>query len=213
MSLTEPLVSPRQLRRQIRRRRQSLGKRRQREAARGLYLLLRKQPWFRRAQRIAFYVASEHEGEIDPSLLLRHALREGKHCYLPLMRRDGPDSLLFVRYRRGETLRRGRFGVLQPVFHPYRTLSARALDLVLVPLVVFDPSGNRMGMGKGFYDRTFTFKRRRAGGRPCLVGVAHECQKVDALQPAPWDVPLQGVATPRRLYGKLAERGGKPQRL
>ena len=142
---------------------------------------------------------------------MRYALRQGKRCYLPVMRRDGPDSLLFVRFRLHDRLRRGRFGVLQPVAHLYRRLSPRALDLVLVPLVAFDAQGNRMGMGKGFYDRTFAFKRGREARRPWLLGVAHECQKVEALLPAPWDVRLQGVATPEGLYGMLAGLSERPK--
>src|SRR5690606_22657406 len=135
--------------------------------------------------------------------------RRGKQCYLPVMRRDGPLRLLWRRHRPGMRLRRGRYGILEPRLRA-AAAPARALDLVLLPLVGFDARGNRMGMGKGFYDRTFAFRRRpesvagaegaaRGRGRPRLLGLAHDCQRVDALPAAPWDVPLDAVATPRGL--------------
>lgn len=145
-------------------------------------------------------MASRREGEIDPSPLLEWAHNRGKRCYLPVMRRDGPDKLLFLRHRKGARLRRGPYGIEQPLLRFQDILPARALDLVLMPLVGFDARGNRLGMGKGYYDRTFGFKRGGGRRRPLLVGLAHECQRVEALDTAAWDVPLAAVATPAKIY-------------
>jgi 5-formyltetrahydrofolate cyclo-ligase len=55
-------------------------------------------------------------------------------------------------------------------------------------------------MGGGYYDRTFAYLRqRRIWRRPLLVGVAYELQRVPALEPRPWDVPLDGIVTERGL--------------
>ena len=188
------------LRRELRGRRRSLDAYRRRQAASRLFRQLKRHPWFVRSKRIAFYLASRREGEIDPAPLLAHALRLGKRCYLPALRRDGPLRLVFVRYRARDRLRRSRFGLREPAIVSHRSISPAALGLVLVPLVGFDARGNRMGMGKGYYDRSFAFKRARLRSRPLLLGLAHECQKVEALPAASWDVPLDGVATPERLY-------------
>jgi len=69
---------------------------------------------------------------------------------------------------------------------------------VLVPLVAFDDAGNRLGMGAGYYDRSFAF-RRAAPSPPLLVGVGYEFQRVPALAAQPWDVPLDAVLTERGL--------------
>jgi 5-formyltetrahydrofolate cyclo-ligase len=86
------------------------------------------------------------------------------------------------------------------------------LDLLLVPLVGFDADCNRLGMGGGFYDRTLAYLTRRTHWRrPRLVGIAHECQRVERLETGPWDVPLDAVATERRLYwrpGSARRAGG-----
>ena len=187
------------LRRAIRRRRRALTPSQQREASKALERRLRRDPLFRFARRIALYQASARDGEIDPAGLLTLALRRGKRCHLPVMRRDGPQRLVWRRYRPGDALRRGPYGIMEPRWRA-PGLPAWGLDLVLLPLVAFDPQGNRMGMGKGFYDRTFAFKRRGRRSRPRLVGLAHDCQKVEALTAAAWDVPLDAVVTPSATY-------------
>ena len=65
-----------------------------------------------------------------------------------------------------------------------------------MPLVGFDEQGTRLGMGGGFYDRSFAFRRqRRHWTGPQLLGLAHGCQKVSQLPTAPWDIPLDGIAS------------------
>ena len=199
-SLSQNPRSQRQLRRAIRQRRRALSKSQQAEAASRVFRQLRRHPWFRYSKRIAFYLASPAEGEIDLKKVIKHAQGLGKQCYLPVMRRDGPDRLMFARYKRGDQLRRGRYGILQPSVKRRGRVPANALNLVLMPLVAFDPEGNRMGMGKGFYDRTFAFKRGNSPRNPRLLGVAHECQRVEKLESAAWDVPLDAIATPEGVF-------------
>mgnify|MGYP001455042479 CR=1 FL=1 len=75
-----------------------------------------------------------------------------------------------------------------------------ALDLLIVPLSAFDAAARRIGMGGGFYDRTFAFSRIRPCMAPKLVGLAHDFQRVEQLPIEPWDVPLHGVVTDKRCY-------------
>jgi 5-formyltetrahydrofolate cyclo-ligase len=70
-----------------------------------------------------------------------------------------------------------------------------------MPLVGFDANCNRLGMGGGFYDRTLAYLRlRRCWRRPLLIGIAHECQRVERLETNTWDVPLDLVVTEERIY-------------
>ena len=69
-----------------------------------------------------------------------------------------------------------------------------------MPLVGFDEEGGRLGMGGGFYDRSFAFTRIRPRLRPTLIGLAHELQKVQKLPVEPWDIPLDAVVTDHRIY-------------
>ena len=79
-------------------------------------------------------------------------------------------------------------------------LAPEALDLVLAPLVVFDPQRNRIGMGGGYYDRSFEFRKQAQRDAPILIGVAHELQKVDQLIAEDWDVRLDMVVTDGGIY-------------
>ena len=65
----------------------------------------------------------------------------------------------------------------------------------------FDEFGGRLGMGGGFYDRSLAGLLRRKDWRtPVLLGLAHDCQRVDRLQLGPLDVPLTACVTDRRWY-------------
>ncbi|MDD3449987.1 MAG: 5-formyltetrahydrofolate cyclo-ligase [Gammaproteobacteria bacterium] len=194
-----------QLRRQIRAARRGLSERERREAAERLACNLARTDWFRNARRIACYLAND--GELDPWPVMERAWAAGKTCCLPVLSPVTGNRLWFVDWRPGEPLAGNRFGIPEPVHAGWRLQPAWALDLVLTPLVAFDPLGNRLGMGGGYYDRTFAYlRRRRRWLKPRLVGMAYELQKVAALPHADWDVPLEGIVTEAGCYAG----GGSP---
>ena len=198
MNEPAPLSRP-HLRRMLRKARRALTPSEQRQAAHGLYRQLAQHPLFRRAKHISLYLPTD--GEIDPRLLLRAAQRRGKATYLPVLSAWPRTKMVFQRVKPGETLLPNRFRILEPRVNARRQRKVWALDLVLLPLVGFDDAGGRLGMGGGFYDRSLAYLARRQGWRkPTLLGLAHECQKVDRLAQASWDVPLAGTVTDRQWY-------------
>jgi 5-formyltetrahydrofolate cyclo-ligase len=198
MTDTAPLSRP-QLRRLLRNARRALTAAEQQQAARGLYRQLAQHPLFRRARHIALYLPNDCE--IDPRLLLREAQRRGKKTYLPVLSAWPQSKMVFQRIKHGEKLRPNRFGIPEPHINPARQRTIWALDLILLPLVGFDEAGGRLGMGGGFYDRSLAYRaRRNAWHKPVLLGLAHECQKVERLDQASWDVPLQGTVSDRGWY-------------
>jgi len=199
-SLTDPAsLSRPQLRRQLRKARRALSRAEQRAAARGLYRQLAQHPLFRRARHVSLYLPMD--GEIDPRLLLREAQRRGKATYLPVLNAWPSTKMVFQRVRPGEKFRPNRFRIPEPHINPRRQRKIWALDLILMPLVGFDDEGGRLGMGGGFYDRSLAYlARRKAWQKPVLLGMAHECQKVQRLAQASWDVPLQGTVSDQRWY-------------
>jgi len=198
--MTEPALLPRpQLRRMLRKARRALTPSQQRQAARGLYKQLAQHPQFRRAKHISLYLPTD--GEIDPRLLLRAAQRRGKATYLPVLSAWPRTKMVFQRIRPGEKLKPNRFRILEPRANLARQRKVWTLDLVLLPLVGFDDVGGRLGMGGGFYDRSLAYMaRRKTWRKPTLLGLAHECQKVERLAQASWDVPLQGTVTDKAWY-------------
>lgn len=188
-----------QLRRHLRAQRRALSPHAQRQAANGLYKQLAQHPLFRRAQQIALYLPND--GEIDPRPLLRAAQKRGKATYLPVLSPWPQSKMVFQRVRVGQPLRKNRFGIYEPHRNCKQQRKAWALDLVLLPLVGFDRHGARLGMGGGFYDRSLAYlSLRKNWHKPTLLGLAHECQLVERLTMASWDVPLQGTVTDKAWY-------------
>lgn len=120
----------------------------------------------------------------------------GKHVYLPVLSSDRHGRLEFARYLPDSRMLPNRFNIPEPQVVPGSLVSARALDLALTPLVGFDSTGGRLGMGGGYYDRTFAFLRnRRHWKKPHLIGLAYDFQRVSHLERKAWDVPLEAVVT------------------
>jgi len=187
------------LRRRLRAARRALSPTEQRRHARALARSLGKQIVFLRACRIGAYWSTN--GELDPFPLLQQAHTRRKRCFLPVLRPYPQRKLRFLEYRPGDPLANNRFGIPEPCLHNRRIRLPWALDLLLVPLVGFDAECNRLGMGGGYYDHTLAYlRRRRHWRRPRLIGIAHECQRVEALTPNPWDVPLDMIVTEARIY-------------
>jgi len=196
-------MSRQSLRREMRQRRRNLTPRARRTAAQQLARHLGGTPLFHRARHIALYLSNDGEMDLTPLLTLARA--RGKQCYLPVLSPAFHNRLWFAPWRPHTPLLPNTFGIPEPAL-PWRAMRpAWALDLVLTPLVAFDPEGNRLGMGGGFYDRTFAYLRqRRHWCKPHLIGVAYRFQQVAALPCQPWDVPLAGVVTEAGGYGRLA---------
>lgn len=186
------------LRKSLRESRRALSPEQQANAAFELCNRAANLPEFLSAKRIAFYLPSD--GEIDLTSLLDLALERGQECYLPVIHPVRKEQLLFVRFFAGDTLKANRWGILEPQFQGNNHVKAQTLDLVLVPLVGFDEQGGRLGMGQGFYDRAFAFKRSSQRKRPVLIGVAHECQKLEAIEMQDWDVVMDKILSDRRAY-------------
>lgn len=81
-------------------------------------------------------------------------------------------------------------------------------DVLLVPLVAADRAGNRLGQGGGHFDRTLA--SLRAAGPILAIGLAWDMQLLDSLAAAPWDQPLDAIATPTAFH--LAGAGARTLR-
>ena len=190
-------MSKQQTRARLRDQRRRLSPYRQKRASEALGRRLRGQLFFARARHIAFYLPND--GEIDPTPLMLKALAMRKIAYLPVLDPQRPGQLAFMPWKPGLPLTKNRYRIPEPPYRPGARPKPWLLDIVFMPLVAFDRQGNRLGMGGGFYDRTFASRSSRPQARPLLVGLAHDFQQLDELPADPWDVPLQAVATDRRL--------------
>ncbi|UZE96750.1 5-formyltetrahydrofolate cyclo-ligase [Alkalimarinus alittae] len=186
----------------MRKKRRSLSPFQQKNAAQKLTSTLTLSPFFSRSKHVAIYLAND--GEIDPSVFITKLWKSNKHCYLPVLHPTKKNHLWFYRYNQKTPLKKNRFGILEPLINNKSRISPWALNLVLFPLVAFDSQGGRLGMGGGFYDRTFEFTRKdkasALGKRTQLYGLAHHFQEVASIPLEQWDIPLHGIATDKQLF-------------
>ena len=188
-----------ELRRELRRRRQQVPPEQQQRASIAIAARIATSSEFGRSRRIAAYVGSK--GEIDPMPLLHLAYDMGKHCYLPVLHPFLRGRLWFVPWTPYTPMQFNRFGIPEPLFARDRICKPQWLDLVITPLLGFDEHCHRLGMGGGFYDRTFAMKRTaKRHGKPKLFGVAHDIQRCESLHVAPWDISLDNIITPTQRY-------------
>jgi 5-formyltetrahydrofolate cyclo-ligase len=187
------------LRRQMRWRRRRVARTERDACALRLAQVAVREPMVRNSRRIAVYLPVN--GEMDPRPLMNYLCSLGKTLYLPMLAGFSRRRLGFSAYLPGDPLVRNRYGIAEPSRLHARRIKTAALDLVLMPLVAFDATGHRLGMGGGYYDYTFAYINRRTRWRkPRLMGLAYEFQRVPFIEPEPWDVNLDAVATERHVY-------------
>jgi len=130
--------------------------------------------------------------ELDPVPLAAALGRAGATIALPVMvDKDAP--LVFRAWSPGEPLVARMWGIQEPAV----TAAVVEPDAVLVPLLIVDGAGNRLGYGGGFYDRTLNDLRARKS--VVAVGVAYPVQRVDEVPHEAYDEPLDYVLTPAGL--------------
>lgn len=190
----------RQIRATMRQRRTELSTLCQSQAAQDVLCHLQKLPQVKRAKRIAIYAA--FNGELDTKPFIEYCWQSGIEVYLPRLHPVCIGHLLFLRYTPHTPMQVNRYGIADPVLDLRSVLPAQLLDLICVPLVAFDGNGQRLGMGGGFYDRTLA-SLAKINHAITTIGLAHNCQYVPHLPTADWDMPLQIIITPERVYSWL----------
>lgn len=104
-------------------------------------------PVFKKAKTVMFYIA--FNGEVDTKEMIKEAQKLGKIIVVPVC---GKNRVIKACFLGDQTkLARGPYGICEPATK--ESIDLKNLDLVIVPGVAFDKQGNRLGRGKGYYDR------------------------------------------------------------
>jgi 5-formyltetrahydrofolate cyclo-ligase len=125
------------------------------------------------------------KGEFDARPLARALIAEGIGMALPAVVQP-KTPLEFRRWTPGMEMESGVYNIPIP--------KARDLvepDVLLVPLVGFDPQRYRLGYGGGYYDRTIASFARK----PVAVGIGFELSRLPTIHPQPFDIPMTMVVT------------------
>lgn len=175
-------------RRALRKQRRALSTRQRQQTGVLAARCLRRQPCFRNMQRIGIYL--DDFGEVPTQTIVRLCFKFGKQVYLPQVRRFD-QRLVFVRIScrqfQNQRFARHRLGMLEP--RQQRGQSVKMLQMLILPLLGFDRTGTRLGMGGGYYDRTLA----HCPAQPFRVGLAYDFQQVEHLNRQAWDQPLDAA--------------------
>ena len=145
-------------------------------------------PLFRRSRVVGLY--SPVRNEVLTSEIFHAAAALGKGTAYPRVR---DCSLEFIEVRGLADLQVGAFGIREP--RGERRVALNDFDLLIVPGVVFDREGGRLGYGKGYYDRFLAGE----GFRGKRVGLCYELQLVPLLPRERHDVLMDVVITEQRI--------------
>ncbi|WP_440875569.1 5-formyltetrahydrofolate cyclo-ligase [Thalassotalea sp. PLHSN55] len=190
------------LRKQTRAKRQALTLLEQQQASDALLEQLINDALVKKAQSLAIYLAND--GELNCETFIKWCWQQGKHVYLPVIHPFSSGNLLFIRYEENTPMVRNRFNIQEPKLNVTKVCLSSQLDIIFTPLVAFDKTGARLGMGGGFYDRTLASWHQKLTQtpeqvthiKPYPIALAHDCQQVEQIPSAHWDIPLPKIITP-----------------
>lgn len=147
-------------------------------------------PEFQKAENIYCYM--DFAGEVQTKTILKEALRLGKKVWLPKV--DG-DIMDFFQASKKEDFETGAFGILEPQGDVKAGKEEAAKGFMVVPGVAFDPERNRVGFGRGYYD-----KYLEQYPELFTVAVAFQFQVVEAVPSEENDIRPQVLITEERVY-------------
>ena len=137
--------------------------------------------------RLGFYFASKYE--VNTKMLINAFLNHGKEVFLPII--EGKE-IFFARYDpQRTTMIENRYGIGEPSRLEANMISPSSLDTVFLPILGYNSACYRLGMGGGFYDRSFQNLKEKS---PIRIGLAFSFQEV-TFEPESHDVPLFGICT------------------
>jgi 5-formyltetrahydrofolate cyclo-ligase len=156
--------------------------------------LIGQWPLFGKAEHVLLYFPFRNEVDLMP-LVSRFS---EKHWYLPVTGSGG--EITFYPYQPDMSLQIGKYGIAEPLpTGPAFTPEHHSPALLLVPGLLFDRQGYRLGYGKGYYDRLLNQPDFKAVS--CQrAGITPEALLRDSLPHDPWDIPMQFLITEQEVY-------------
>ncbi|MGO9016048.1 MAG: 5-formyltetrahydrofolate cyclo-ligase [Dissulfurispiraceae bacterium] len=147
-------------------------------------------PEFIKARTILFYAS--FRSEVDTTELLQNSILNNKTVVLPKVDMEN-SSLKLYEIRAMEDLVSGCYGILEPLVNESNRVRDAGIDLMIIPGVAFDEHCNRLGYGKGYYDRLLSHKNALA------VGLAYEEQIVAHIPADAHDIKMDKIITDKRV--------------
>lgn len=136
-------------------------------------------PHWAKANNVFLYHALTDE--VDTTMLIDAAMHEGKTVLLPVI--DGDDLRLKIHTGATQT---GSYSIQEPIGEEFTCY--KEIALAIVPGMAFDKKGNRLGRGRGFYDRTLP-KLAEA----YKIGLCFPFQLLESIPSEAYDIKMDAV--------------------
>ena len=150
-----------------------------------------KMDLFRDAQNILFYVS--YGNEVYTHDMIKESIKVGKTVVVPKSVTKN-HTLILSRFTNWNDLEMGAYNILEPKNESLTKVDIESIDLIIVPGVVFDESGNRIGHGRGYYDRLLNGSQNIP-----TIGLAFEFQIVENIEPEQHDEKINIIITEDRI--------------
>ncbi len=154
--------------------------------------------WYLECKRIFTYVS--FQSEVDTVRIIKQALMDGKQVYIPRVEAHGME---FYEIKGLEGLERSAYGILEPAKGQENRFTGKAFqkvrkeNLMLLPGLAFDPSGNRIGYGAGYYDKYLLLYGEDTFNK---IALAYDFQVMDGIPAEEFDIRADAIITPVKLY-------------
>ena len=180
-----------QLRKEIKKKRKNLSKDEVREKSNAIKNRLFEMKLFRNAQTILFYVS--YDTEVYTHDMIKESIAMGKHVVVPKSVTKN-NTLILSKLKSWNDLEIGAYNILEPKKETIEQVNVESIDFIIVPGVVFDESGNRIGHGKGYYDRLLNDSQNIPN-----IGLAFELQIVKNIESEQHDEKIDVIITEGRI--------------
>ncbi|MCO4799653.1 MAG: 5-formyltetrahydrofolate cyclo-ligase [Colwelliaceae bacterium] len=194
------IKSRNEIRQAVRSKRKGLDEQVQKEEAQYLAKVLSLHPKVIEAKAIAIYLSND--GELNTNSFIDYCWHNNIKTYLPVIHPFSKGNLLFLNYHTKSIMVKNQYGILEPELNVSDVIPLTQIDIIFTPLVAFDNTGARLGMGGGYYDRTLAtwFSQKNKAKTPYPIGLAHTCQQVEIIPIEHWDIPLPEIITPHKQF-------------
>ena len=150
---------------------------------------------FEQAKIVAFYVSQKDSGEVDTHEMIIDALSLKKKVLVPIVDNRSLKIVFSELDDPYADFEVGEYGIMEPKMDKRKIVSLEKADVIIVPGVVFDKRGNRLGRGSGYYDRSLS----KLNTGVLKIALVYEFQVREAVPVKPHDITMDRIVTENRL--------------
>ena len=187
------VMNKEEIRRKILKERLSLSSEDIRDKSRQVFLNLAETVEYINSQNIMFYVATR--SEVQTEEIIKMSIKIGKNVFVPIILPEFINLAPSKIFDFDTELEKGKKGIFEPKKEYYRLFPPEDIDLIIIPGVAFDLSGNRIGRGFGYYDNFL----RKVRSSAKIVALAFEMQIVKKIPNDKNDIPVHKIITENRI--------------